>query len=288
VTSKPWNGDWPENIWVGDVEQKGSCVNDTEMKPKSIKSFIRSVIRTLGYDVHKVYGPEPGTDPFHDMRDLIKARPGVVIFDVGANVGQTIGYFRHSFKRAIVHSFEPDRMAFSELRHRCSGIERVCLNNFGLGAEVGTLEFNENTCSELSSFLEPGIDCGGAVARYSPTKVETIDNYCVKNNISCIDILKSDTQGFDLQVLKGAEHLLNKQRIHLVFVEITFCEMYKNAPKLDEIYGFLAGHGFSLVTFYKFYYQNGLAGWTDALFVNPGFVVVQDQFGQSSSHENVS
>jgi FkbM family methyltransferase len=242
------------------------------MKPKSIKTLIRSIIRTLGYDVYKVYGPEPGADPFYDMRNLTGARPGLVIFDVGANVGQTIGYFLHSFERPIIHSFEPNSAAFIELQRRCSRIEGVYLNNFGLGAEVGTLELLENTYSELSSFLAPGVDCGGTVTRHSPIKVETIDNYCVENKISCVDILKSDTQGFDLQVLKGAKHLLMRRRIHLIYVEITFSEMYINSPKLDEIYAFLTSHGFSLVTFYKFYYQNGRAGWTDALFINPRFV----------------
>jgi FkbM family methyltransferase len=169
-------------------------------------------------------------------------------------------------------AFEPNRMAFDELRQRCFGIEGVHLNNFGLGAEVGTLELLENTCSELSSFLEPTVECGGEIARRSRVEVRTVDDYCAKNGISCIDILKSDTQGFDLQVLKGAKHLLMRQRIHLVYMEITFCEMYKNSPKLSEIYGFLMDHGFSLVSFYKFYYQNWRAGWTDALFINPRFV----------------
>jgi FkbM family methyltransferase len=206
------------------------------------------------------------------MRNLAGARPGHLIFDVGANVGQTIGYFRHSFEKPIIHSFEPNRTAFSELQDRCSGIEGVYLNNFALGAEVGRLELLENAYSELSSFLEPGVDGGGTVTRHSPITVETIDNYCIKNRISCIDILKSDTQGFDLEVLKGAKRLLMNHRIHLVYMEITFSEMYKNSPKLDEIYAFLTNHGFVLVTFYKFYYQNGRAGWTDALFINPKFV----------------
>src|SRR6516165_10786567 len=118
------------------------------MKPKSVKSFIRSIIRTLGYDIHKVHGPEPGADPFYDMRNLAGARPGHLIFDVGANVGQTIGYFRHSFEKPIIHSFEPNRTAFSELQDRCSGIEGVYLNNFALGAEVGRLELLENAYSE--------------------------------------------------------------------------------------------------------------------------------------------
>ena len=67
-----------------------------------------------------------------------------------------LGISFNSFERPIIHSFEPNRRAFDELRQRCSAIEGVRLNNFGLGAEVGTLEFIENTYSELELFSGAG------------------------------------------------------------------------------------------------------------------------------------
>src|SRR5207253_4668851 len=101
-------------------------------------------------------------------------------------------------------------------------------------------------------------------------EVRTIDSYCAERGITIIDILKSDTQGFDLEVIKGAARLLEQRRIQLIYMEITFSDMYKGLPRFDEIYGFLADRGFALVSFYDFYYQHGRAGWTDALFVADG------------------
>jgi len=84
-------------------------------------------------------------------------------------------------------------------------------------------------------------------------------------------LLKSDTQGFDLEVLKGADRMLAEHRIRLIYLEIIFSKMYENLPRADKIYAFMADHGFELVSFYKTYFQNGRAGWTDALFIDPDF-----------------
>ena len=37
-----------------------------------------------------------------------------------------------------------------------------------------------------------------------PVRVETLDGYCERHGIDSIDLLKVDTQGYDLNVLKGA------------------------------------------------------------------------------------
>ena len=66
----------------------------------------------------------------------------------------------------------------------------------------------------------------GAIKQRINVDVTTIDNYCRDYGIERIDILKSDTQGFDLEVLKGASRLLDQHRIHLVYVEIVFGKLY--------------------------------------------------------------
>ena len=88
------------------------------MKFLSLKSFIKSSIRALGYDIHKVV---IGRDPFYDMQQLTKLHSSLVIFDVGANVGQTTDRFRESMAQPEIHAFEPDHKTFRELQDRYSG-----------------------------------------------------------------------------------------------------------------------------------------------------------------------
>src|SRR5258708_2397046 len=72
-----------------------------------IKSFVRSAIRAAGYDVHRLpeLDDDPGRDPYFDMRRLVSSQRVVTIFDVGANVGQTIQRLRETFPQPTIHAF---------------------------------------------------------------------------------------------------------------------------------------------------------------------------------------
>lgn len=236
-----------------------------------IKSCIQGAMNAIGYNVRRISG-RLGHDPYLDMGRFVAAERRPVLFDVGANLGQTIVVARSRLRRPIIHAFEPSPATFLELQRRSSEIPDLTLNNCGVGSEAGFLSLIENTCCDMSSFLEPGADIWGEVRNRVRVPVCTIDDYCsVGRNITAIDILKSDTQGFDLEVLRGASGMLSAGRIQQVFLEVTFGDLYKKLPRLDEIYGFLADRGFELVSFYTFQYRNNRAGSTDALFVNPKF-----------------
>jgi FkbM family methyltransferase len=233
-----------------------------------VTSSVKSLLRTLGYDIHKI---QAGRDPFREMQRLVGVWPQSVIFDVGANVGDTIESFRAVLPRAEIHSFEPSPETFRKLQEKCSAMPNLFLNSAAMGAAPGVAEFVENTDSTMSSFLEPGKACWGEIKRRVQVRVTTIDRYCDERKIESIDILKSDTQGFDLEVIRGAYRLLAEHRIHLIYMEIIFSEMYRGLPRVDEILRFLADCGFVLVALYNLHYQDGRLGWADALFVDPKF-----------------
>ena len=234
-----------------------------------VKNIIKQFLSTVGYEVRRI-SDEVGQNPFRDLQKLAGAGQ-LVIIDAGANVGQSILDFRRSFSQPIIHAFEPGRDTFMELQRRTSGLAGLHLNNCGLGSEPGMLKFVGNSQSEMSSFLEPSTDCWGTIQEREEVVVRTLDEYCAEKSVSHIDILKSDTQGFDLEVIKGAKQLLLQNAIHLIFIEIILCDMYKGIPRVDQIYSFLAEQGFSLVCFYQFHYQHPRAAWTDALFINPSY-----------------
>jgi Methyltransferase FkbM domain len=123
----------------------------------------------------------------------------------------------------------------------------------------------------MNSLLEPSVDCFGETKETYNVQVRTLDEYCGRQGITRIDILKSDTQGFDLEVIKGAAKLMARHRVHLVYVEIIFANMYKGLPRFDEMYGFMADRGFCLVSFYTFHYLHDRVAWTDALFLDPEY-----------------
>jgi len=237
-----------------------------------LKARIKKALLDRGYRVSRSrIECKLGHDPFLDMVELTGAKADPVVFDVGANLGQTVGVVRNHFSRPVIHSFEPGETTFQQLKANTAGIPGLHLNNFGLGARVERRAFLENDHPDMSSFLEPGQDSWGTVTGRREVELDTVDHYCQSSAVSHVDILKVDTQGFDFEVVRGAAGMFGRHRIHLVYMEIIFSRMYKDLPPFDEVYRFLTGQGLALVSFYTMHFQHNRAAWTDAMFVDPEF-----------------
>jgi FkbM family methyltransferase len=235
------------------------------------KRIVRPLVRRLGYDV-VAYSPEKlGVDPLADTRNLLKGIASPTLFDVGANTGQTAIRFVRNYPAAMIHSFEPSPTTFGELEANCRPYPRVKCWNLGVGCADAVLTFLENDHSDMSSFLAPGDSCWGKVERRTDVPVVSLDSFAARQGINYIHLLKSDTQGFDFEVLKGAQRLMQEKRIGLIYFEFIFSDMYKDLPAFDQVFRYLTDHGFALVTFYDFHFQRDLASWTDALFISRDF-----------------
>ena len=207
-----------------------------------------------------------GKDPLLDMARRLKNNEPV-IFDVGANIGQSIERFKKIFPSSLMYSFEPSARPFIRLKEVATQYSGVNVFQTALGSSKGTLTLYENSSSDMNSFLEMGAGGSGKIVGEAKVQVQTIDSFCAENNIDYIDILKIDAQGFDFEVIKGAKEMIVAGKIRLLYFEIIFSDMYKNVPRFSEVYDFLLDHGFVLVSLYEFHYQKGLEGWTDGLFM---------------------
>ena len=192
-----------------------------------------------------------------------------IIFDVGANLGQTISEMRKACPNSAIHAFEPGAVAFEALQRTWSRTSNITLNYFALGSKEAKRPFNETLQHDMSSFLPTGQHGWGKNTNQREVSIKTVDGYCAANEIDYVDVLKCDTQGFDLEVLRGARQMMARHAIRLVYVEINFAELYVGQAAADEIMSLLRQNGFHLVTFYGFHYVDGRIGWTDALFIAP-------------------
>jgi FkbM family methyltransferase len=235
---------------------------------KTIKQSIRDLIRKIGYDVSRYNPKELGRDPFRDMKFFLNSLNCPVIFDVGANIGQSVDSFRQTFPDSLIHSFEPSPGTYSKLREHCNGLNGVKTWNCGIGSSQAILPFLENDNSDMSSFLAPGKLCWGKQDRTTDVKVLTLDEFAREQDVKSVHILKSDTQGYELEVFKGAEGLMKENRIGLIYFEYIFSEMYKDLPSFDEVFRFLLEHNFALVSFYQPHFQQDILSWTDVMFIN--------------------
>ena len=231
-----------------------------------LKRLAASCLETFGLELRRL-PHAAGREPFLYMKGALREVPAPVILDVGANVGQSISRLRRLWPRSVIHAFEPGRRSFHELQRRTAGAERVHLNQTALGACAGSLEFRENSQGDMSSLLNPSKDAWGTIVDRYEVPVTTVDLYRSERSVPPVDILKIDTQGFDLQVLRGARGSLEQGEVRFVLLELIFADLYQGQARVDEVFRFLMDHHMHLVGIYDFHFVHELAGWADALFV---------------------
>ena len=238
-------------------------------------------LRDLGARLLRRRPPEIGQSPLPDMKRFVPADRQPVILDVGANTGQSVKRFRRAFPSSVIHSFEPSRRIFAQLKANIADKGAVFAWNVALGAAVGRQTFLENTHSDMSSFLELSRNGWGKIEEKSTVNVWTVDSFLEEQKIAFVDILKSDTQGYEFEVFKGAEEAMRRNRIGLLYFEFIFSDMYKDLPRFDEMFRHLIDRGFLLVSIYELRHQHNLASWGDALFVSQQYYAQAAQAGNA-------
>ena len=208
--------------------------------------------------------------------DLTVIVPGTapLCFDIGANKGQTIELLQSLYKQPVIHAFEPASATFTALQNQAPGAG-VSLHQLAFGEHVGMAEFRNYQQSELSSFLPMNPDkaenifAEEAVVSIESVRVETLDNFCTTHHIDHIDLLKIDTQGFELPVLRGGAGLLGQGKVGAVLLELNFAALYEGQSDPLAILQLMRTHNMRLVDYYEKERASGKElSWTTALFMH--------------------
>lgn len=235
---------------------------------------LRRILRSFGYDFHSLPVKRVGLrDLRFDLPELVRS-PSPVIFDVGANNGQTIELMKECFPTGQIVAFEPNPDLYSKLRTNFAAMS-VLLEGVAVGNSTGEIDFIVLENDELSSVLE--IDrhpdnpfSSTSIRRIVKVPITTLDAYCSANKIDKIDLLKIDSQGFDLRVLQGAEGLLSDQKIEVLLVEVNFVSLYRGQCNFGEIEQFLARNGYGLLGLYEVVRKHGCIQWATSCFLKMG------------------
>lgn len=216
-------------------------------------NLYKVLAKSLGYELINRDG-SPSLN-FHIM-DLIQLHEINLVIDVGGNKGQFAKSLRNEGYYGDIHSFEPVKATFEELEQVSQADRKWFVHNFAMGDQQGQATVNVTKSPDFASFLEPS-DYGKE--RFKKNKVEytevvdinTVDNF-LKTNIDNFEtkkiFLKTDTQGFDLQVVKGAE--ISLPSIHCLLSEISFIPIYDDMPHYIETLATFESIGFSVSGFY--------------------------------------
>lgn len=154
-------------------------------------------------------------------------KPGHIVFDVGANVGNMTELFAKAVgPQGKVVAFEPARASFLELKERCSLLffTELELVNAAVTDSEGSIElhvYDDDHRSWSSMVRRPLENYGIHIASPSIETVPavSIDGYCRSRGIDHIDLMKIDVEGAELLVLRGARGMFQRKRIGLVIFE---------------------------------------------------------------------
>lgn len=140
------------------------------------------------------------------------------MFDVGANVGSYANILLQQKPKTIVHCFEPGLEAYDELKSKFEEKKNVVCNNIALSDTEGEKTFyNNNESTTYSSFYK--MKGSKQSVEVCTVKSTTLDNYCKQNLIDKIDLIKIDTEGHELAIIKGGRNLFEKGAVEIVQFE---------------------------------------------------------------------
>jgi FkbM family methyltransferase len=201
-----------------------------------------------------------------------------IIFDVGANEGQSIKRFNLIFNNCIIHSFEPIKKCFDRIVEDYPS-KQFIKNNYALSEKNVNKRFFINKYSPTSSFnrinknyYQPNNEKNKTV-KILKVKTVTLDSYINLNKIKKIDILKIDTQGHELNILKGAKNALKKSKINFIELEIIIRDYYENKINLFELDIIMHRNNFILFNFQDFTWDNNSQiREFDILYINKNFL----------------
>ena len=186
-----------------------------------------------------------------------------VLLDVGAHKGETIKLFAGNFDVKEVYSFEPIPISFKILSKNINKIRnkfkktKIFLENFALGAEKKKIliklisESSSSTIRDLNTkskyfkkkffFLKYFKD--KKLFKQIEVNQILLSDYVENKNIKNIDLLKIDTEGYELEVLKGAQGILYKTKY--ILFEHHYDDMIVKNYFFSDIHEFLRMNNFT-------------------------------------------
>ena len=206
---------------------------------------------------------ESGSLTPQDIYQLV-GRDNPTILEIGANVGQTTIEFLKAMPHAKIYCFEPDPRAIVQFKKNINH-PNVCLIESAIGAINGQTQFHQSNgdgnfkdWNQSGSIRRPKTHSQEwpwvKFESVIEVAISRLDDWMMRQGLSEIDFIWADTQGAEIDLIKGASNTLRNTRFF--YTEYSDAEWYEGQITLKEIDDSL--EDFDLVRVFKM----------DALFEN--------------------
>lgn len=210
-----------------------------------------------------------------EHRAVLRQMPNCrTVIDVGANRGQFALAVRTYCESASVLSFEPLPRPAAIYRRVFARDPKVSLYEAAIGPITGTVTMHVSAKSDASSLLpitaaQNAFFPGTAEARTEDVRIGRLTDFVGDRIIEAPSMLKLDVQGYELEVLKGCEEVL--QQFAFIYVECSFVELYAGQALVNDVIDWLNSRGFAMSGVYNLVHaRTGAAVQGDFLFHRTG------------------
>ena len=171
------------------------------------------------------------------IQSLIK--PGMVIYDIGANIGIHSLILAREHPDCQIHAFEPETLNFWKLLRNIelNKLPNITPHLIAAGAkrEVRFLSLQGYLSGLGQHSLQKTVS-----SLTTPIEVWDLDSYTRQKNIARPDLVKIDVEGFELQVLKGMNHIIKAKRPAFII------EVHEALTDRSKVESFLKKHHYGL------------------------------------------
>lgn len=187
------------------------------------------------YIGHGIYfGLDRSMDVLFDL-----ANSTSIVFDVGVNVGWTALNLASRCPSGRVIGFEPDPANYASCSRnlRLNSLPNLIVEPLGLADRPGT----------SGMIVENERNRGGnrvSADGSGPIELTTIDQYCERNGIERVDLLKIDTEGFEHRIIQGGSGTLARHRPKL-FVEVNDTHLARYGSSAESLFRLLRELGYT-------------------------------------------
>ena len=177
------------------------------------------------------------------------AKPGMVVFDIGTNIGYVaLKLAKQVGDSGKVYGFEPDPVNFKKAYRNITELNTWCTNvhieNMGLGDKKGqfklyAIEEGNNGMHQVRNDDLTGVN-------FSTITIEVIDEYIVNNNIPGPQLIKIDTEGYEMNILRGSIKTLQTYR-PVLFIEVDDNNLKLQNQSASSLINFISSLNYNIV-----------------------------------------
>jgi len=169
--------------------------------------------------------------------------PGMTVIDVGANVGYYTALAASRVgSKGRIFAIEPDARAFARLKKLISENHLpVSAFNIGLGEKSGEENLYRSPDSRNNT---PTMIAHGGLAPTATVSIRRLDDCMDEWEMTHVDLLKIDVEGWEPQVFRGASRALESGQISAILCEFNDPWLRASGNSAQGLWKMLTGFGF--------------------------------------------